>query len=92
MSAQTRILVVDDHALIREGLASPLSSQPDIRVVGKASDGLEALGMAQELQPDLVLMDVSMPGMNGLEATERIHETMPTCKVVMLTERDDEDR
>jgi two-component system nitrate/nitrite response regulator NarL len=63
-----------------------------MEVVGKAGGGLEALEMAQKLHPDLVLMDVSMPGMNGLEATERIHETMPTCKVVMLTERDDEDR
>ena len=92
VSAQTRVLIVDDHALIREGLVSLLSSQPDIKVVGKAGGGMEALGMAQELRPDLVLMDVSMPGMNGLEATERIHETMPECKIVMLTERDDEDR
>jgi len=85
-----RVLIVDDHDLIREGLASLLSAQPDIEVVGKAREGLQALGMAHELRPDLVLMDVSMPGMNGLEATERIHETMPACKVVMLSERDDE--
>jgi two-component system nitrate/nitrite response regulator NarL len=92
VSVQTRVLVVDDHALIREGLASLLSSQPDIEIVGKAGDGREALRLAQELQPDLVLMDVSMPVMNGLEATQRLLEALPACKVIMLTESDDEDR
>jgi DNA-binding NarL/FixJ family response regulator len=92
VSVQTRVLVVDDHALIREGLASLLSSQPDIEIVAKAGDGREALRLAQELQPDLVLMDVSMPVMNGLEATQRLLEALPACKVIMLTESDDEDR
>ena len=89
---QTRVLVVDDHALIREGLASVLALQPDIEIVGKAGDGREALRLAQQLRPDLILMDVSMPVMNGLEATCRILEMLPNCKVVMLTENDDEDR
>jgi two-component system nitrate/nitrite response regulator NarL len=92
VSVQTRVLVVDDHALIREGLASLLSSQPDIEIVAKAGDGREALRLAQQLQPDLVLMDVSMPVMNGLEATQRLLEALPACKVIMLTESDDEDR
>jgi two-component system nitrate/nitrite response regulator NarL len=87
-----RVLVVDDHALIREGLISLLSSQPDIEVVGAAGDGQEALAMAQEVRPDLVLMDVSMPGMDGLEATRQMHEALPGCKVVMLTEGEDDDR
>lgn len=91
MAVQTRVLVVDDHALIREGLASLLSSQPEIDIVGKAGDGREALRLAHELRPDLVLMDVSMPVMNGLEAALCIHEILPQCKVVMLTESDEED-
>ena len=92
MSVQTRVLIVDDHALIREGLASLLSLQSDIKIVGKARDGRDALRLAQELRPDLVLMDVSMPVMNGLEATLCIHEILPQCKVLMLTESEEEDR
>jgi DNA-binding NarL/FixJ family response regulator len=92
VSPKTHVLLVDDHALIREGLASLLSVQPDVEIVGKAGDGGEALEMAQALQPDLILMDVSMPVMNGLEATQRIREVLPECKIVMLTESDDEDR
>jgi two-component system NarL family response regulator len=88
---QTRVLIVDDHALIREGLVSLLSSQSGIEVIGQAEDGHQALQMAQELRPDLVLMDVSMPGMGGLEATRQTLKALPECKVVMLAERDDED-
>jgi DNA-binding NarL/FixJ family response regulator len=83
---------VDDHLLFREGLCSLLSAQPDIEVVGQAGDGLEALVMARELRPDLVLMDVTMPGMGGLEAMERIFEILPDCKIVMLTVHDDQER
>ena len=92
MVSQTRVLLADDHALFREGLASLLSYQPDIKIVGEAGDGLEALVMAQELQPDLILMDVTMPGCDGLEAMQRIVEVLPDTKIVMLTVHDDDER
>jgi two-component system NarL family response regulator len=86
--SQIRVLLVDDHSLFREGLYSLLSAEPD----GQAGDGLEALVMAQELRPDLVLMDVTMPGMGGLEAMERLLEILPEVRIVMLTVHDDQDR
>ena len=89
---QIEVLLVDDHALFREGLAGLLSSQPDMKVVGEAGDGLEALVMAQELQPDLILMDVTMPGCDGLEATQLIKLALPEVKIVMLTAHDEDDR
>jgi DNA-binding NarL/FixJ family response regulator len=92
MTRQIRVLLADDHLLFREGLCSLLSAQPDIEVVGQAGDGLEALVMARELQPDLILMDVSMPGMDGIEALEQILEILPEVKVVMLTVHDDQKR
>jgi DNA-binding NarL/FixJ family response regulator len=85
-------LVVDDHALIREGVVRLLSSQSDLQIVGQARDGQQAIEMARSLVPDLILMDLTMPGVGGLEATQCILEALPDCKVVMLTERDDEDR
>ena len=92
MALQIRVLLVDDHALFREGLAGILSSQPDIEVVGEAEDGLEALVKAQELRPDLILMDVTMPGCDGLEATQLIKEALPDVKIVMLTVHDEDDK
>lgn len=92
MTPQIRVLVVDDHALFREGLVGLLSSQPDIEVVGEAEDGLEALVKAQELRPDLILMDVTMPGCDGLEATRLIKEALPDVKIVMLTVHDEDGR
>ncbi|MFQ5340369.1 MAG: response regulator [Anaerolineae bacterium] len=87
-----RVLLADDHALFREGLAGILSAQPDFEVVGEASDGLEALVKAQELVPDLILMDVGMPGCDGLEATRRIKHELPAVTIVMLTVRDEEEK
>jgi DNA-binding NarL/FixJ family response regulator len=87
-----RVLLVDDHALFRQGLASLLSSQPDIQVVGEAEDGIEAQVKAQELRPDLILMDVTMPGCDGLEATQRIKQALPDARIVMLTVHDEDDR
>ncbi|MBV6393986.1 MAG: Transcriptional regulatory protein LiaR [Anaerolineales bacterium] len=84
--------MVDDHALFREGLAGIIASQTDMQVVGEAGDGLEALVKAQELKPDLVLMDVQMPGMDGLTAVRQIKEALPETAVVMLTVRDDDDK
>ncbi len=87
-----RILLVDDHALFREGLMAILNAQPDLEVVGEASDGLEAVVKARELQPDLVLMDIQMPGMDGLEALLRIKRFAPETTVVMLTVQSDEEK
>lgn len=87
-----RILLVDDHALFREGLAGILASQPDMQVVGEAGDGLEAVVKARELKPDLVLMDIQMPGMDGLDALSEINREMPEARVIMLTVRAEDDR
>lgn len=89
---KTRVLLVDDHALFREGLAMIISSQPGLEVVGEASDGLEAVVKAAELRPDLILMDIQMPGMDGIEATQRIKKEAPETTIVMLTVRDDEEK
>ncbi|MBE2233122.1 MAG: response regulator transcription factor [Anaerolinea sp.] len=86
------MLLVDDHALFREGLAGIIAAQPDMEVVGEARDGLEAVVKAQALRPDLVLMDVQMPGMGGLDATRQIKQALPETTIVMLTVRDDDDK
>ncbi|MFD4675477.1 response regulator [Lentzea sp. NPDC058450] len=87
----TRVLVVDDQRLIREGIASLLGLQPGIEVVGTAADGHEAVEQAVVLAPDVVLMDVRMPGVDGVEAVALIRRRAPSCRVVMLTTFDDED-
>jgi DNA-binding NarL/FixJ family response regulator len=87
-----RVLLADDHQLFREGLATILDSQPDFEVVGEAADGLEVFVKARELEPDLVLMDVGMPGCDGVEATQHIKAAMPSITIVMLTVQDEEER
>lgn len=86
-----RVLLVDDHQLFREGLANILNNQPDFQVVAEAGDGLEAQIKARKLKPDLILMDVIMPGCDGLEATQRIKHELPQTAIVMLTVREDDD-
>ena len=80
-----RILIVDDHAMIRTLLKRHLEHHQDFVVVGMAEDGLEGIALAEALLPDVVLMDVAMPGMDGIEATRVIHERLPQVKVLVLT-------
>jgi two-component system response regulator NreC len=84
--SRVRVLLVDDHAVLRDGLRLFLSTQPDIEVVGDAADGAEALTKVQALRPDVVLMDVAMPRLNGIEATLHIRRRWPTCRVLVLTQ------
>jgi DNA-binding NarL/FixJ family response regulator len=87
---RVRVLLADDHALFREGLAGIINSQPDMHVIGEANDGLEAFVKAQELKPDLILMDVQMPGMDGIESARQIKQVLPQTIIVMLTVRGDD--
>jgi two-component system nitrate/nitrite response regulator NarL len=92
MSEPLRVLLVDDHILFRRGVKAVLASRPDMEVVGEAADGLEAVTLAKETMPDVILMDIQMAGCSGLEATRRIKDEMPYVKVFMLTVSDsDED-
>ena len=89
---KTRVLLADDHSLLREGIAGIIASQEDMQVVGEAADGLEAIIKAGELHPDLILMDIQMPGCDGLEATRKIKQAAPETVILMLTVRDDEEK
>ena len=80
-----RVLVADDHPIVRAGIVGLLSAAADIDVVGEAVDGLDAVRLAADLQPDLVLMDLRMPALDGAEATARIIDARPTAKVLVLT-------
>ena len=80
-----RVLVVDDHAVIRRGVQGILSTYPEWDLCGETDNGQDAIRLAGELAPEVVIMDVSMPGMNGLEATRIIHEVLPDTKVLLLT-------
>lgn len=86
-----RVLVVDDQRLMRDGIASLLSIQDGIEIVGMAEDGQEAIELALEIKPDVILMDVRMPVMDGVEATAKLGEVLPDCQVLMLTTFDDEE-
>lgn len=83
--SKMRVLIADDHVIVREGLRALLEAQPDIEVVGEATDGEEAVNKTKEVQPDIVLMDITMPGMNGLEATRQIRQYNPDVKILVLT-------
>jgi len=81
----TRILIADDHLIIRQGLRLILETEDDLQLIGEASDGAEALQLCTELRPDVVLMDLRMPGMDGITAIEKLRQTMPEIAVVILT-------
>lgn len=84
-----RVLVVDDHAILREGLRALLGYYDDVEVIGEAQDGAEGVARVGELQPDIALMDIAMPGMNGLEATRAIRQQYPQTRVLILTQHED---
>lgn len=86
---KTRVLVADDHKIVRDGLRLLIDGQKDMRVVGEAGNGKEALERARELKPDVVVMDLSMPEINGLQATERLRAAQPRIKVIALTVHED---
>ncbi|OFX32721.1 MAG: DNA-binding response regulator [Armatimonadetes bacterium RBG_16_67_12] len=85
-----RVLIVDDHAIVREGVRMILSAHPDIQVVGEAGSGEQAVAMAQTLHPNVVVMDISMPGMNGIEATQQIRQRTSDVNVLALTMHEDD--
>jgi DNA-binding NarL/FixJ family response regulator len=85
-----RILLVDDHILFRKGVAALLDARPNMQILGEASNGVEAVNQARELLPDIILMDIGMPELNGLEATKRIKQEMPHVKIIMLTASDED--
>lgn len=87
--SKIKLLMVDDHAILREGLRAMLNYYDDIEIVGEAQDGNEAIQKVGELSPDIVLMDIAMPGMNGLEATRLIRQQFPKTRVLVLTQHED---
>ncbi len=89
--SKLRILIVDDHGIVRAGIRSLLENRADMEVIGEAAGGEEAVEKAIRLQPELVLMDIAMPGMNGIEATRRIKKELPEVVVLVLTMHDDEE-
>lgn len=86
-----KVLIADDHVFYREGVRALLGNVQEIEVVGEASNGEEAIANTRELQPDVILMDLKMPGMNGIDATRRIHESHPGTGVLVITMFDDDD-
>lgn len=91
MTEPVRVLIADDHSLFREGLMAILSTAEDIEVAGEAADGEEAISKATSLHPDVILMDIMMPGMNGIEATKRILKSSPGTGIIILTMLEDDD-
>jgi NarL family two-component system response regulator LiaR len=85
MSEQINVLIVDDHAVVRKGVRGYLEAQPDITIAGEAASGEEAILLAADYKPDVILMDLMMPGMDGVEATRRVREVSPASQVIVLT-------
>lgn len=87
--SKIRVLIVDDHPILVEGLRALLSTQPDLEIAGQAQDGQQAIAQVDRLRPDVVVMDVAMPRMNGIEATRVIRQRHPDTRVLILTQRED---
>ena len=92
MSQKIRILVADDHPIVREGLVAILGTQPDFEVIGEAATGADAIRMALELRPDVVLLDLEMPEVDGVEALRQMHANCPDVQSIVLTAFDTDDR
>ena len=90
MQSKTRIIIADDHPLLRESLRQALSNQKDMEVIGEASDGEDAINLASELEPDIVVMDIMMPKLDGIEASRRIKKVDPSIAILVLTAYDDD--
>ena len=90
MGNKIRIMLVDDHPAIQQGLSTIFNLQTDIEIVGQASDGEAAVRMAPELLPDVILMDINMPNMNGIEATKIIHSELPHIRIIGMSMYDDQ--
>jgi DNA-binding NarL/FixJ family response regulator len=90
MPESLRILIADDHAVARAGLRELFSKRPPLQVVGEATNGVEAISQATTIQPNVIVMDVSLPQMNGIEATRKIHRALPHIQIVGLSTHDDE--
>jgi two-component system, NarL family, response regulator NreC len=90
MTRKTRVLLADDHVLIRAGLRMVVDAQSDLTVVGEAGDGREAVAMAESLKPDVAVMDIGMPTLNGIEAAHQVREKLPETQIVMLSMHSDE--
>ena len=85
MSNPVRIMLADDHTIVRQGLARLLEEQPDLKVIGEATNGRDAVDKAKQLKPDVVIMDIAMPRMNGIEAAKRIRKHLPETKILILS-------
>lgn len=85
MNKPIRILLADDHTIVRQGLARLLEEQPDLQVVGEAINGQVVIDMALELVPDIIIMDIAMPLLNGIEAAKRVRKSLPDCKIIILS-------
>ncbi|MCB0181388.1 MAG: response regulator transcription factor, partial [Anaerolineae bacterium] len=86
----TQILIADDQGLLRAGLRALLSNEPDLEVIGEAENGATVLKLARELSPEVILLDISMPELDGIEATKRLKDILPDAKVLIITVHEDE--
>ena len=90
-SLQVRVLVVDDHEPFRRFVSSTLGKQPNLQIIGEAQDGIDAIQQAEALQPDLILLDIGLPGLNGIEAARRIVQTSSASRIIFLTQESSAD-